>query len=80
MKAMREDIKAVEKIRKATNQLAKLNLSESLGPLTGKAKRRTGFPDTALFYLPNRSLCVPVRASVSTRMSFSIRYTSNQSL
>ena len=36
--------------------------------------RRTGFPiRRQTVYLPNKSLCVPVRASVSTRISSSMR-------
>ena len=36
--------------------------------------RRTGFPiRRQAVYLPNKSLCVPVRASVSTRTSSSMR-------
>ena len=36
--------------------------------------RHTGFPiQRQTVYLPNKSLCVPVRASVSTRTSSSMR-------
>ena len=37
-----------------------------------KKKIQKGFPAFKT-YFPNKSLCVPVRASVSTRTSFSIR-------
>lgn len=50
---MREQIKVVENLRKATVQ--------------------DFVSHTAAAYLPKMSLCVPVRASVSTRISSSMR-------
>ena len=43
-------------------------------PFCTQKNRRTGFPiRRQTVYLPNKSLCVPVRASVSTRTSSSMR-------
>ena len=97
MKAMREELKAVERLRKAADPTGpdrngtspatggrsgkgygvlptSLGASRFTTPFYTQKNRRTGFPirrQTA--YLPNKSLCDPVRASVSTSTSSSIR-------
>lgn len=86
MKAMREDLKAVERLRKPPSSCPDRNgTSLTTGSRSGKGyrvsrhtlhteNRRTGFPiRRQTVYLPNKSLCVPVRASVSTRTSSSMR-------
>ncbi len=48
-----------------------VSLTSSFGT---QKNRRTGFPiRRQTVYLPNKSLCVPVRVSVSTSTSFSMR-------
>lgn len=71
MKAMRTEIQAVEKIRKDRRRAC---------PVGGGMTNRHPLASIMVAHSPNKSLCEPVRDNVKTRTSFSIRYTSNQSL
>ena len=83
MKSMREDLKAVERLRKTAEQLSKgTGQPPDRGrggerphstPLHLQNKTPQTPPPRQTVYLPNKSLCVPVRASVSTRTSSSMR-------
>lgn len=75
---LREDLKAVERLRKAADQLARQEQDKShdrgpeLWPI--QKNRRIGFPiRRRTVYLPNKSLCDPVRDSVRTSTSSSMR-------
>ena len=75
---LREDLKAVERLRKAADQLARQEQDKShdRGPDFDQYRknRRIGFPiRRRTVYLPNKSLCDPVRDSVRTSTSSSMR-------
>ena len=78
MKAMQEEIKAVEGLRKAAEQLPEANrpIKRRSTNYKHRKRRRTEkflYDGQNLCYLLNKSLCVPVRARVNTSTSSSMR-------
>ena len=78
MKAMQEEIKAVEGLRKAAEQLPEANrpIKRRSTNYKHRKRRRTEnflYGGRNLYYLPIKSLCVPVRAKVNTSTSSSMR-------
>lgn len=79
MKAMREEIKAVESLRKVAEKLEKEQPDQSRKRrITSYEHSKTAVQKNSpygglCFHFPNKSLCVPVRASVSTSTSSSMR-------